>query len=140
MKFSLAAFTLASTAWANPLASGNSVADSLEARTGATYYHAGSDLILRAVSSDFAVVGTAALTERQAAELNAAVGQPMTKRVDVNESELLQSLAARVASSPDDLFDVEKRQSCSSYSCYTNSCGPCRCQCSGGQFEVCRCV
>jgi hypothetical protein len=143
MKFSIAALALAATAWANPLASvcyttpeatmiqmltfspqGNSIAAALKDRTDAAYYHAGSDLVLRAVSSDFTVVGAAALTERQAAELHAAVGQPMAKRADVDERELLGALSALAAStSATSPLDLEKRQTCSGFNCHADRCG-----------------
>jgi hypothetical protein len=143
MKFSIAALALAATAWANPLVSvchaipeirmiqllifgpqGNSVAAALKARTDAAYFHAGSDLVLRAVSSDFTVVGTAALTERQAAELHAAVDQPMAKRADVDERQLLGALSARAATAPvTSPFDLEKRQTCSGFNCHADRCG-----------------
>lgn len=130
MKFSIAALVLAGSAWAGPVASTgpvDGVLADLKARTDAAFYHAGPDLVLRAVSPDFQVVGTAALTERQAAEWHASLNQPITARGPFDEGAMVGAITAHARRAvPEELFDMEKRQSC------FRACGAGTSPCSGG--------
>ena len=95
----------------------------LKARTDAAFFHAGPDRVLRAVSTDFEVVGTAALSERQAAEWHASLDQPLSKRGAVDERELLENMSVHIRSNAAeaDAFDLEARQSCPTF-CGTRGC------------------
>lgn len=95
----------------------------LKARTDGAFFHAGPDRVLRAVSTDFEVVGTAALSERQAAEWHASLDQPLAKRAVVDEREILDNMSVHIRSNAAeaDVFNLEARQSCPTL-CGTSGC------------------
>lgn len=112
----------------------NDIVADIKARTGAFYFHAGSDHVLRAISTEFEVLESAPLTERQVADYNAGLGQTFAKRDDsvVDERELLETLEAKMRrESAEEIFKVEARQTCSGPSCDRRHCPSSVCRSPG---------
>jgi hypothetical protein len=93
----------------------SSVVDALKARApDAAYFHAGADHVLRAISEDFQVIGTAGLTKKQVDQFHGALGQPTLKRDVVDERDIVSSVEQSVRRDNEGakLFERQCPQAC----------------------------
>ncbi|KAL2214037.1 hypothetical protein CC79DRAFT_1316763 [Sarocladium strictum] len=147
MKFSIiASLAFAALSWASPVDSAEtvgSVVASLKARTpDAAFFHAGADHVLRAISEDFQVIGTAGLTKKQVDQFHGTLGESAVKRDVVDERDIVSSVEQSVRRDNEgaELFE---RQSCPTFCPLRGKCSDiCNkdCYCTGGSFSVCRCA